>query len=87
MQTQTCDPQKILTRLHKVEGQVRSIEKMYQEKREVEEIVRVVLAARASLGALTKMLINEKVHGCFDGKQITNKKDLEKLVDILFDVN
>ncbi len=87
MQKQSCDPQKIFTRLHKVEGQVRAIEKMYQEKREVEEIVRVVLAARASLGALTKMLINEKVHGCFDGKQVTQKKDLEKLVDILFDVN
>lgn len=84
---QKCDPQKILARLHRVEGQVRSVEKMYQEKRELEEIVRVVLAARASLGAVTKMLINDKVHGCFDGKQITNKKDLEKLIDILFDVN
>lgn len=84
---QKCDPQKILARLHRVEGQVRSIEKMYQEKRSLEEIVRVVLAARASLGSVTKMLINDKVHGCFDGKQITNKKDLEKLVDILFDIN
>ncbi|MCB9803066.1 metal-sensitive transcriptional regulator [Candidatus Nomurabacteria bacterium] len=84
---QKCDPQKILARLHRVEGQVRSIEKMYQEKRSLEEIVRVVLAARASLGAVTKMLINDKVHGCFDGKEITNKKELEKLVDILFDVN
>ena len=84
---QKCDPQKILARLHRIEGQVRSIEKMYQEKRDLEEIVRVVLAARASLGAVTKMLINDKVHGCFDGKQINDKKEMEKLVDILFDVN
>jgi DNA-binding FrmR family transcriptional regulator len=82
-----CDPQKILARLHRIEGQVRSIEKMYQEKREIEEIVRVVLAARASLSSVTKMLINDKVHGCFDGKQVTDKKEMEKLIDILFDVN
>ena len=84
---EACNPKKILAHLHRICGQVEAIEKMYNEKRDVEEIVRVVLAARASLGSVTKLLIADKVHGCFDGKKITNKKDLNKLVDILFDVN
>jgi len=84
---QNCDPQKILAHLHRICGQVEAIEKMYQEKRDLEEIVRVALAARASLGSVTKLLINDKVSGCFDGKQVTDKKEMGKLVDILFDVN
>ena len=82
-----CNPKKILAHLHRICGQVEAVEKMYQEKRDLEEIVRVVLAARASLGSVTKLLIADKVNGCFDGKKITNKKDLNKLVDILFDIN
>ena len=82
-----CEPQKILAHLHRIEGLVKAISTMYEEKRAIEDIVPQVLAARASLGAVTKMLINDKVHGCFDGKQLSSKKDLEKLVDILFDVN
>lgn len=82
-----CEPEKIKAHLHRIEGQVKAITTMYEEKRAIEDIVPQVLAARASLGAVTKLLINEKVHGCFDGKQVDSKKDLEKLVDILFDVN
>jgi DNA-binding FrmR family transcriptional regulator len=87
MNQEACNPKKILAHLHRICGQVQAVEKMYEEKREVEEIVRVVLAARASLGSVTKLLIADKVNGCFDGQKITNKEDLNKLVDILFDIN
>lgn len=87
MQNKSCDPQKILAHLHRIEGQVKAISNMYEEKRGIEEIIPQVLAARASLGAVTKLLINDRVHGCLGGKTLDSKKDLEKLVDILFDVN
>ena len=86
MNKKICNPEKIISHLHRVEGQVRSVEKMYKEKREVEEIVRVVLAARASLDSVTKLLVNDKASGCFGGKKITDKKELKKLIDIFFKI-
>jgi len=85
MNKKVCNPEKITSHLHRIEGQVRSIEKMYNEKRDVEEIVRVVLAARASLDSVTKLLVNDKVNGCF-GKKKDSKNELKKLINIFFKI-
>ena len=55
-----------------------------QTIRNIEEIVQVVLAARASLDSVTKMLITNKVQGCFDGSKVTQPEDLVKLINTLF---
>lgn len=81
-----CNPKKIIDQLHRIEGQIRSIEKMYNEKREVEEIVRVVLAARASLDSVTRLLVADKINGCYNKQAIIKKQELLKLIDVLFDV-
>lgn len=81
-----CDPKKIVLQLHRIEGQVRSIEKMYNEKRDIEEIVRVVKAARNSLDSVTKLLVDDKVSGCYDGHKIVKKQELTKLIKVLFDI-
>ncbi len=81
-----CQPEKIRAQLHRIEGQVRAIEKMYDEKRDVEEIVRVVKAARASLDSVSCLLVTDKIKGCYNTKTITNKKELIKLIDVLFDI-
>lgn len=79
-------PNNISARLHRIEGQVRSIEKMYNEKRDVEEIIRVVKAARASLDSVSIELVEDKVSGCYDGKRVIDKKQLLKLIKILFNI-
>lgn len=81
-----CEPGKIISQLHRIEGQVRSIETMYQEKRDIEEIIRVVKAARASLDSLTKLLVVDKLNGCYDRETMIKKKELTKLIDVLFDI-
>ena len=72
-----CCPEKIISQLHRIEGQVRSVEKMYSEKRDIEEIARVIKAARASMDSLSKSLIDDKT---------LDKKELSKLISVLFDV-
>jgi len=57
---------------------------MYNEKRDIEEIIRVVMAARASLDSVTKLLVTDKISGCYDKSTIVKKKELLKLVDVLF---
>ncbi|MDD5749430.1 MAG: metal-sensitive transcriptional regulator [Patescibacteria group bacterium] len=81
-----CCPEKIISQLHRIEGQVRSVEKMYNEKRDIEEIARVVKAARASMDSLSKLLINDKISGCYDGKKSVDKKEVGRLINILFDI-
>jgi len=84
MNNKVCNPKEIVSQLHRIEGQVRSLEKMYNKKRDIEEIVRVVLAARASLDSVTKLLINDKVSGCFDNKEVNSKEELKELISIFF---
>ncbi len=86
MNNKTCNPKETIAQLHRIEGQVRSIERMYNNKRDIEEIVRVVLAARASLDSVTKLLINDKVNGCFDNKEVNNKEELKELINIFFKI-
>ena len=86
MNNKACNPKEIISQLHRIEGQVRSIEKMYNDKRDIEEIVRVVLAARASLDSVTKLLINDKVNGCFDNKEVNSKEELKELINIFFKI-
>ncbi len=80
----TCDPTKIINHLHRIEGQIRSVEKMYNDKRDIEEIIRVVMASRASLDSLTKLLVKDKLSGCYDRQRVIKKQELEKLISVLF---
>ncbi len=82
--TKKCNPEKIINQLHRIEGQVRSIEKMYNNKRDIKEIVSVVMAARASLDSVTRLLVADKVNGCYDKDQIVKREELEKLISVLF---
>lgn len=86
MMKKACCPEKIISQLHRIEGQIRSVEKMYNEKRSIEEIARVVKAARASMDSLSKSLIDDKISGCYDGKKTADKKEVSRLINILFDI-
>lgn len=83
----TLCPDNITSRLHRIEGQVRAIEKMYNEKRDVEEIIRVAKAARSALDSVSMDLVEDKVNGCYDGKRLVDKKQLLKLTKILFNIS
>lgn len=84
MQTKACQPEKIIAQLHRISGQVKAIEKMYTEERPVEEIIRVVLASRASLDAVAKNLIAAKLNGCYQGQVITKRREVLDLIDTFF---
>ncbi|MCD4760516.1 metal-sensing transcriptional repressor [bacterium] len=79
-----CNPEKIIKQLHRIEGQVRAIEKMYKEKRDIEDIVCLVKAARASLDSVTRLLVDDKISGCYDGQKVIKKQELNKLIKVLF---
>jgi DNA-binding FrmR family transcriptional regulator len=52
--------QKIISRLHRMEGQVRGIENMWREKKPYSQIIQQLEALRSATNQLTAQLIEEK---------------------------
>ena len=56
----------ILARLHRAEGQVRGIRRMYEEGRPCPEILDQLAAARAALDSLGLLILEDHVDGCLE---------------------
>ncbi len=54
----------LLTRLRRVEGQIRGLEKMVQEDAYCPDILIQVSAATAALNGFSKTLLNNHIHSC-----------------------
>jgi DNA-binding FrmR family transcriptional regulator len=54
----------ILTRLRRVEGQVRGIQRMIEEERDCEAIVTQLLAARAALDKTGMLIMGQHIERC-----------------------
>lgn len=54
----------ILTRLRRVEGQIRGIQRMIEEQRDCEAIVTQLLAARAALDNTGILIIGKHIERC-----------------------
>lgn len=75
---------KMKSRLNRIEGQVRGLQKMYDEKRDCVAIVQQILAVRQALGSVGKdMLTNEAV--CCS-REPNRNEDFDKILKSLFDL-
>lgn len=77
---------KINTHLHRIIGQLQGLEKMIEEKRDCQEVLTQLMAARASLEKLGVLILQDESSYCFVGKGNVKKKlkDLQKITDNLF---
>lgn len=71
------------TRLNRIEGQIKGIQKMYDEKRDCVEIVQQVLAVRQALGRVGKDLLTTEAVCC--SSEPSRKDDFSKILKSLFD--
>lgn len=79
-----CDTKEFFDRIHKISGQIAAIEKMYNDKRTAQEIIQQVVAVRASLSSLARLIVEAEVKGCLPSDQ--NAQPVVQLVDTLFKV-
>lgn len=72
----------LVTRLNRIEGQVRGVKKMVEEERYCVDILTQVTAIQAALNAFNKKLLNDHIRSCVieDIKQ-----DKEGAIDELCD--
>lgn len=61
------DTEAILTRLRRIEGQIRGIHKMLEEERVCEDIVTQLMAARSGLDQAGLLIIDKHIEGCLTG--------------------
>jgi len=59
--------EQILTRLRKVEGQMRGLQRMISEERDCEAILTQLMAARAALDKIALSIAGDHLDYCVDG--------------------
>jgi DNA-binding FrmR family transcriptional regulator len=64
-ETARDDTEAILTRLRRIEGQIRGIHRMLEEDRVCEDIVTQLMAARSSLDQVGLRIIDHHIDRCF----------------------
>lgn len=80
-----CDKNYILSNLRKIAGQIRGIEKMIYEDRDISEVLQQLAATNSALRSVVKLLLLNYSNDCFNAsKKKFAKKDLEKLINQMF---
>ena len=70
-----------MTRLRRVEGQIRGIQRMVEEERECEAIVTQLMAARSALDRAGLVIMSYHLERCLMSPQgETNRAQLERIV-------
>ena len=75
--------EELSTRLIKVEGQIRGIERMIKEERECHLILGQIMAARAAIEKVGVLIISREFERCFDKKEALGKKDSRVLEEAI----
>ena len=60
----TASKDQLQTRLRRIEGQVRGIQKMVEEDRYCVDVLTQIAAIRSALDALAMQLLQDHAHGC-----------------------
>jgi len=75
------DRRDILTRLRRVEGQIRGIQRMIEEERGCEAIVTQLMAARAALDKTGLRIMSHQIESCLlDPSGKSNRQQLDRII-------
>jgi len=82
----TSEQHSLVTRLNRIEGQIRGIRKMVQEPRLCVEILQQLAAAEAALNRISLAIFRYHIDNCVsegvNKGEIERRKQLSELVDI-----
>ncbi len=78
-------PKQLLDRISRIEGQVRGIRGMIEDRRGCHDIIKQVAATAGALRALGLVIMEHHLHECVDDT-VTGKLSREELVKQLVDI-
>lgn len=72
--------------MHRIIGQLQGLERMIEDKKDCQQVITQLMAARASLEKLGILILQDESSVCFVGKGDPKKKlkELEKITSNLF---
>lgn len=77
--------EEITNRLKRVEGQVRGLQRMVQEKRDCEAILTQLMAARAALDRVGLLIVDRFVEECVPGADsAATRQQLDRVLEVVF---
>ncbi len=77
------DHQKLLTRINRIEGQVRGLRKMVQEDRDCMEVLKQIAAAGGALRSLAMVLLEDHLKGCVASAIRTDQSENELIHQVI----
>ena len=79
------DRKSIISRLRRVEGQIRGLQKMIEEERSCEEVIVQMSAARAALDKVALLIVRRHLADCLvEPDSAQREKSLEKALEMIF---
>ena len=75
----------LITRLHRIGGQLRAVERMIEEDKDCTEVLNQIIAARKALKSLAEIVIHQHLHHCIkEASDLHNgQKKLRELLTVL----
>jgi CsoR family transcriptional regulator, copper-sensing transcriptional repressor len=70
--------EKMIARLHRVEGQIRGVESMLNEERDCQEILQQLSAVRSAVQGISRIFLQEYASVClteFDSEETSERKE------------
>jgi DNA-binding FrmR family transcriptional regulator len=85
MQRDDLEKKELATRLNRIEGQVRGIQKMIDEDRYCIDVLTQISAARAALDKLALQVLKSHARGCVADAFLHERGDkaIDELIDVL----
>ncbi len=79
------DRKKLINRVNRVEGQMRGVAKMMEEKRECKDVVVQLAAIKAGVDRIISIIVTENLMECVLGdEQDVGKEKLEETLELIF---
>ena len=72
------DPTALVTRLRRIEGQVRGIQKMLEEDRDCMDVVTQIQAARAALAKVEAEVLRRHMESCIEGAMVAGDAEAQR---------
>ena len=73
----------VTTRLRRVEGQIRGIQRMIEDERDCEDIITQLMAARAALDKAGLLIVSSHVKQCLRGSSVPELEEgLQRVIEL-----
>ena len=79
----TDEVEDIVMRLRRIEGQVRGLQRMIEERRDCEEIITQLIAVRAALDKVGLITMQRHIDECVSGSPKEARKRLRRATELL----